>query len=257
MHNRLAPADLRAVAAALAAGRIEVPCSPLALRGFVGAEQAESVAASLAQLAARGCTGPAPAAALEWLAEELEVRCQADNAAQLVASGPEPAARSTAVVARDLFAHAERSVLVAGYAVYQGKTVFAALAQRMENTPGLRVRLFLDVRRGPGDTSAAGAVLARFTQRLWTQQWPSKSHRPEVYYDPRALAAETETRAALHAKCAVVDSQRVFVTSANWTEAAQERNIELGLLLDSPPTAERITAFFDRLIASGTLARLA
>jgi phosphatidylserine/phosphatidylglycerophosphate/cardiolipin synthase-like enzyme len=256
VHNRLAAADLRAVAAALAAGRIEAPCTPLALRGLVGADQAGSVAARLAGLAARGCNAAVLAAAFEWLAEELEASREAENAAQVVASGPELAARSTAVVARDLFAHAEHSVLVAGYAVHQGKRVFAALARRLENTPGLRVRLFLDVRRGPGDTSAAGAVLARFAQRLWTDEWPSSSHRPEVYYDPRSLAVGSRTRAALHAKCAVVDGRSVFVTSANWTEAAQERNIELGLLLDSPPTAERITNFFDNLIGRGTLARL-
>ncbi len=257
MPNLPEPADLRAVAAALAAGRVEAPCSPLALRGLVSAEQAEAFAPNLAAMAARGCTGAALVAALEWLAAELEARSQPDGAVQLVASGPEPAARSTAVVARDLFAHAQESVLVAGYAVHQGRSVFAALAQRMESTPNLRVRLFLDVRRGPGDTSAVGAVLARFAQRLWTQQWPSQSHRPEVFYDPRSLADGPGNRAALHAKCAVVDARRVFVTSANWTEAAQQRNIELGLLLDSPPTAARITTFFDNLIGSGALARLA
>lgn len=256
MHNPLAPADLRAVAAALAAGRIEAPCSPRALRGLVAVDQARSVAARLEGLAARGCNAAALAAAFEWLAEELEASRQAENAAQLVATSPDVAPRSTAVVARDLFAHAEQSVLVAGYAVHQGKRVFAALAQRMEHKPGLRVRLFLDVRRGPGDTSAAGAVLARFAQRLWTDEWPSANHRPEVYYDPRSLAVGSQARAALHAKCAVVDGRSVFVTSANWTEAAQERNIELGLLLDSPPTAERITNFFDSLIGRGTLVRL-
>ena len=41
----------------------------------------------------------------------------------------------------------------------------------------------------------------------------------------------------LHAKALVVDDEVVFITSANLTEAALERNIELGLLLRDPALA--------------------
>jgi phosphatidylserine/phosphatidylglycerophosphate/cardiolipin synthase-like enzyme len=50
-----------------------------------------------------------------------------------------------------------------------------------------------------------------------------------VFYDPRALEL-VRPGGVLHAK-AVVDDEVVFVTSANLTEAALERNIELGLLV--------------------------
>lgn len=54
-----------------------------------------------------------------------------------------------------------------------------------------------------------------------------------------------DQRAALHAKYVVIDTRDVFVSSANFTEAAQERNVELGLLLKSPQTAARIMRFFE------------
>ena len=67
---------------------------------------------------------------------------------------------------------------------------------------------------------------------------------PQVYYDPRSLAARGQVRSALHAKCVVVDGREALVTSANFTAAAQERNIELGLLVDSSAVAGQIEEHF-------------
>lgn len=57
---------------------------------------------------------------------------------------------------------------------------------------------------------------------------------PRVFYDPRALEMDSHKKACLHAKCIVVDRKEVFVSSANFTEAAQERYLEVGLLIHSP-----------------------
>ena len=54
----------------------------------------------------------------------------------------------------------------------------------------------------------------------------------------------------------IVDGREALVTSANFTEAAQERNIELGLLVDSAPVAERIERHFQGLIERDHLERL-
>lgn len=48
-----------------------------------------------------------------------------------------------------------------------------------------------------------------------------------MFYDPGALELEGPT-GSLHTKAVVVDDEVVFVTSANLTEAALERNIEMG-----------------------------
>jgi phosphatidylserine/phosphatidylglycerophosphate/cardiolipin synthase-like enzyme len=55
----------------------------------------------------------------------------------------------------------------------------------------------------------------------------------------------------LHAKCIVIDGEELFVTSANFTEAAQSRNIETGLLVKSSAIADQAARFFDSLIRSG------
>ena len=144
------------------------------------------------------------------------------------------------------------SVMVAGYAVYKGREVFAALASRMAALPALNVRLYLDVRRPAGDTTVESEVVQRFAHQFRTREWPG-GRLPEIYYDPRGLEIDPARRAAMHAKCVVVDRSSLFVSSANFTEAAQLRNIEVGLRVDAPPLASRLVDHFDALVARGLL----
>jgi len=65
----------------------------------------------------------------------------------------------------------------------------------------------------------------------------------------------TPIRSSLHAKCVVVDNEYVFVSSANFTEAGQERNIEVGLNIRKPWLAERLTLHFKRLHEYGLAER--
>ena len=46
------------------------------------------------------------------------------------------------------------------------------------------------------------------------------------------------------------------MTSANFTEAAQQRNMELGLLVRAPEIASQIEEHFHSLIRNGHLERL-
>jgi phosphatidylserine/phosphatidylglycerophosphate/cardiolipin synthase-like enzyme len=77
-----------------------------------------------------------------------------------------------------------------------------------------------------------------------------------AYYDPRSLNADAAKRASLHAKCIVIDREAAFVSSANFTEAAQVRNIEVGVLIRSPGFAVKLARHFETLAAEGILRRL-
>ena len=78
-------------------------------------------------------------------------------------------------------------------------SMFAALADRMRQRTDLAVRLGLDVRRAPGDTTRLDALLRRFAEHFVRQQWPGP-RLPEVFYDPRSLA-EVGPRAARQPSC--------------------------------------------------------
>lgn len=196
---------------------------------------------------------------MELIAAAIDQRPRLEQMVDLVATGPhEPAGtpRATSVVVGDLFREAKKSVLVSGYAVRQGQKVFRDLADRMAECRTLHVRLYLDVQRTNGDTSMPEEILRRFSGRFRSTQWPLARPLPELYFDPRSVALDRSKAGSLHAKCVVVDSQRVFISSANFTEAAQERNIEIGLLLDSPILANRVAEFFERMVQVGVLQRL-
>jgi phosphatidylserine/phosphatidylglycerophosphate/cardiolipin synthase-like enzyme len=54
----------------------------------------------------------------------------------------------------------------------------------------------------------------------------------------------------------VVNRQVAFVSSANFTEAAQARNLEVGVLLRVPALAEQLSRHFQALMETGVLQRL-
>lgn len=132
--------------------------------------------------------------------------------------------------------------------------MFRSRGDRMRERPALTVRMFLDVKRGPGDTTAAAELVRRFGHEVATRQWPPGRRQPELDFYTRSPDAPAPRKVALHAKCVVVDEREVFVSSANFTEAARERDIEVGLLVKSGSLARRVTCHFESLLAAGHLA---
>lgn len=254
----LAPSDLRSIASALRSGRLSAPISSLGLQRVIGVAASEKTASALQSFVELGSSPAAIAETLELLASAIDSRPTIEDLVELVATGPQVVgvdSRDTGVVVADLLRQSERSVILSGYALYQGRQIFAELAERMEQRHELRVRMYLDIQRKIGDTTASEHLIREFCHRFRSKQWPPNKPLPEIYYDERSLEQDRSNGAALHAKCLVVDGVHVFISSANFTEAAQKRNIELGLLLHSQEIGEKVTTFFNRLVESGQLKR--
>lgn len=250
----LTGADLRALVSAARAGRLSDPYTGVSVGRLLGSGQADETAAALQAL---GLAPDQLALALSLLAAEREAVESASRAVELVWTGPETAgsrSRDTSVVVRELFSQAESSVLVSGFVVYQGRDVFGPLARRMAERPGLKVRLFLNISRPPGSQDSTEVIVRRFVESFRTTNWPGE-RLPEIFYDPRSLDGVSPSRAVLHAKCIVIDDVRAFVTSANLTEAAQERNIEAGLLIADAVVARALRMQFETLAEGGVLKR--
>jgi len=113
----------------------------------------------------------------------------------------------------------------------------------------------LNVMRPSATSDDDSTITRNFLKTVRKKDWPWDAV-PEVYYDPRSLAPNSAERSALHAKCIVADDRCVFVTSANFTEAARERNIEAGLLLDNATITEALSCQFESLVHTGVLKRL-
>jgi phosphatidylserine/phosphatidylglycerophosphate/cardiolipin synthase-like enzyme len=174
---------------------------------------------------------------------------------ELVLSGPSvdgvPTCDTSATV-QTLFTDERIELLLAGFALQNTEKIFVRLADRMHEIPALKVTLCLNVHRVHGYRSVASEILLRFVDQFWTKHWPWDV-LPNVYYDPRSLETETQSRASMHAKCVVADRRAALITSANFTQPAQTKNIEVGLVVRHSPTAERLATYFDGMISNGKL----
>jgi phosphatidylserine/phosphatidylglycerophosphate/cardiolipin synthase-like enzyme len=212
---------------------------------------------ALQQLSAEGLLPIHMALLLEQAVSTIDASLGAWAVAELVWTGPESVAaqsRDTAIVVNELFAQASHSVLVSTFAIKQWHRVFGSLATRMNDVPSLHARLFLHIERKWNDTRDDSMLLHEFAH-AFAAEWPGV-RRPEVYYDPRGLSPDAEVRASWHAKCVVVDDEVSLVTSANFTEWAQQRNVEAGALIRSPHFARQLRAQFDALANAQQVRRL-
>lgn len=241
------PAHLRKrLASALESGLLAKPYSVVSLRSVLGLrEGGDEVLGALHEFERMGIVGAGVAA---WI-RSVEQATSRIPRPDLVWSGPEVpgiSARDTRRVYEELLGSAERSVLATTYAFFDGPKAFEVLAHRMDAQAELRVTLLLNIQRKRGDTTAADQLVRRFADRFWGNDWPGTS-RPSVYYDPRALEMDGPG-GVLHAKAVVVDDLAVFITSANLTEAALDRNIEVGLLVRDRALALSVSTHFRNLI---------
>ena len=249
------PQHLRGrLAAALDGGTLDASSSIAVMRTTLGVRQgAEGVQADLAALERMGIAGPAAAAWIRTLDRATAKSLNPD----LVWSGPKVPgvpARDTPKVFDELIRTARRSLIVCTYAYFDGPHVFAQLARRLDEAPSLRLTLLLNIQRRRGDTSASDQLVRRFTEQFRRRDWPG-SRRPSVYYDPRSLDAQGPG-SVLHAKALVADEETLFITSANLTDAAQTRNIELGALIRDRTLAMSAASHFQGLIDGGLLTTL-
>ncbi len=241
------PSHLRErLASALESDLLSPPYETVALQATLGGVESESeIVDALRELERLGITGEGAAA---WL-RTVDQASRQTQKPDLVWSGPDAPglhARDTRRVYEELIGGAERSMWISAYVYFDGSKVFERLARRMDETPALNVTLLLNIQRAWGDTTASDYLVRRFAERFWQRDWPGSVY-PRVFYDPRSLDAQGPA-GVLHAKALVADAETVFVTSANLTEAALDRNIELGLLVRDASLAKSIIRHFQTLI---------
>jgi phosphatidylserine/phosphatidylglycerophosphate/cardiolipin synthase-like enzyme len=211
---------------------------------------------SLAGLAARGPSlfGHSREATLAIIAGVLAERGAPRPSLELVWTGPDVtagAARDTAVVVRELFARAQRHVLVAGYAFDHGEEILRPLHEAMRDR-GVEVELYIDVPRAESADAAEGH-LVRYVDDFCRRNWPFGPPLPRLYHDPRTVWGDDY--ASIHAKCVVVDGRRTLIGSANFTGRGHERNVEVGVVIDDAELAERLIHQWRQLVANDRFRR--
>jgi len=221
----------------------------------VGSQLASEALTALRRLATSGWSAEQAALLIEEIAQAKENVQTAKPEYELVLSGPDldgVHVRDTFAVVNELFVSAQEEVILVGYAVHNGKILFQRLAERMQDFPHLRVCMYLDIPRRRGDTSLASEIVRRFVHEFYSEHWPWQN-RPNLLHDVRSLSESLGQRSSLHAKSVIVDRARALITSANFTSAAQDRNIEAGVYIDHPPAVKKLLDYLEGLRTSGVI----
>ncbi len=179
-----------------------------------------------------------------------QTRQQQEQQIELVWTGPRltdaSALRRLDQVLYDLIVSSQSEILLVTFAAARINRLKAAL--RDAAARGVAIRLILEFEEESEGQLSRDALMA-FTG--------SVEHHAEIYYWP----LEQRERNAhgkpgkLHAKCAVVDDA-VLISSANLTDDAFNRNIEMGVLMRAPEIAEQLTRHFEALMEAGVLKSL-
>lgn len=259
--HRLSRASLKSLAEALANKRLTPPFQTAVVKKYVPSSISLEITDFLNGCVSKGMQPFHISEMLRLLEEEKLFGQTRSEKAELVWSGLEvigSASRDTRIVIQELFKKAQHSIMIASYALDTGKKakeIFGVLASKMEDLPDLSVRMFVNVPRKYREETSDSILLQKFSKIFRDEIWPG-SRYPELFYDPRSLFIDGENRACLHAKCIVVDDELVFITSANFTEAAQERNLEAGILLTNPQLAVQLRSQFETLVVRNILRRV-
>lgn len=241
---------LESLAQALKSGRLKPPYTAFTVAEWAPQSVRDSLATELVSLQTCGFTTTTLAITLEALAEDAAAKQRAIDQVQLVWTSPDeagPHVRDTSVVVGQLLSEARRSLWISTYNIFNGQEVFLPIQEAWTFRPELEVVLILNV-----PPNEDGAV-EKYARSFWRYHWPW-SRKPAVFYDPRGLEKAPGAPACQHAKCILVDGVTAFITSANFTESAHERNIELGVLFrENPKVTLAIRSKFESLIQNGFL----
>jgi len=165
---------------------------------------------------------------------------KASGSTELVWTGPTSdlvSVRRTEQVLTGLVDAAESRVFLVSFVAYKVGPVIAALHKAVARGVVLKILLEKSADRGGTVTTDSAATLKANVPGAKIYEWSN---------DPAA----GEHRGSMHAKCAVADGKVAFVTSANLTEAAMERNMELGVLLRGGPSPRLLEQHLEALITT-------
>jgi phosphatidylserine/phosphatidylglycerophosphate/cardiolipin synthase-like enzyme len=193
---------------------------------------------------------PAAIALALEVASATQESWKLEQSLELVWTGPDTQVipvRQTEQVLLEAIDATTRRLTVVSYAVYQIPRVCAAICRAIARKADVRVIL----EAADPDPSGGGynnllSIAPEVRDGAQFYHWPSSS-RPK---DPKGKPG------ILHVKCLVSDSRRLFLSSANLTEHAFTRNMELGILITGTELPGQVERHFDELIASRRLLRV-
>jgi phosphatidylserine/phosphatidylglycerophosphate/cardiolipin synthase-like enzyme len=196
------------------------------------------------------CVGPEAVALALMTAAKSEHDHRHDETVEIVWTGPELADtrfRQTEQAILEVVNMATKRLTVVSYAVYRIPRIRDALVAAASR--GVCIRLIVETPNrveGQGEYDCLMALGNDVASACSVYYWPQENRAKD----------DNGKIGILHVKCAVADGNRMFLSSANFTEYAFSINMELGLLVTGGKLPEQVERHFERLIEVGSFLRV-
>jgi len=153
------------------------------------------------------------------------------------ASTPLVSTRKTEQVLLETIEAAENDLFIVSYVAYDVDSIVRALRRAVGR--GVKVEILME------STSDYGGRISMDSIALFKRELPEA-----------ILYWWSESGASVHAKCAVSDGKVAFVTSANLTGAAMEKNMELGIKIEGGDIPRRLHDHLEALVTTRKIERV-
>ena len=153
--------------------------------------------------------------------------------------------RHTEQVLCEVINYAKRHLFIVSFVAYEIESVISAMRGAIGRN--VQINLLLE------SSSKDGGRVSQDSIKMMLRLFPSAS----IYsWSEKSKSTATQSLGAIHAKCAVADGELAFVTSANLTTTAMERNIELGVLIRGGNLPLELGKHLQSLLTAGVFEKL-
>lgn len=238
----VSPAKVRTVASALRG--LSSPAAAPAANTLAETPAARAAVARVVAAWAQWQASGNEVAGMLLGASEARLRVERELSVELVWTGPTTRfvpTRRTEQVLLDLIASATTDMFLVSFVAYDVRSVVTAMNEAASRGVRLRVLLEASTSHGGSLNVDPAATMRASVPAAELFTWRD---RPEPFVDGK-----------VHAKVAVVDGARAFITSANLTGHALEKNMEAGVLINGGPVPKTLSDHLQALIDVGVVAR--
>ncbi|AHV36243.1 MULTISPECIES: DISARM system phospholipase D-like protein DrmC [Aeromonas] len=216
--SRVSPEKVRTIAERTR--RTDTNRGMTALCSAVGTPTATIVVEKLVLAWQKTSVSPDELASMLLTAAHVYTKATAEQSTELVWTGPTTpfvSARRTEQALLQVINSAKRTLFITSFVAYDVSTIVTALNEANERGVAISMLLELSQDQGGSITFDAIAKMMALVPSARLYAWHEKS-------DPFSGGS-------VHAKVVVADDRECFITSANLTGHAMEKNMEVGLLI--------------------------
>jgi len=180
-------------------------------------------------------------------ASAISTNFERNESIEMVWTGPSSGmvpSRHTEQVLIEVINSAQKKLYLVSFVAYEIDSVMSALRDATDRS--VQIGFLLELSKNHGGKLECDSVEA------FSKQLPSAI----IYTWGTQARSADRWNGVIHAKCAVADGNVAFVTSANLTRAAMEKNMELGLLMRGGKVPDKLERHLDSLITTGIVEKV-